>query len=205
MVHRREIGGEEVVFGNQGALYLRAMTWWDHDTGSVWTQPRGEAIAGPRKGERLELVPSRLTRWDEWRRAHPDTLALDAHGGHSGFDLKDMAVVVDLGDEAVAFPVPEVAEAGVANETVAGVEVAVVVVGNDWTVFSRRLDDRILMFARRDGDLVDRRTGTVWDPVRGLARSGPLKGTVLDQLPGFTSFVDDFRNHFPEGRVWGAP
>jgi hypothetical protein len=34
MVHRRIVDGEEVVFGNQGALYMNAMTWWDHTTGS---------------------------------------------------------------------------------------------------------------------------------------------------------------------------
>lgn len=51
MVHRRELDGAEIVFGNQGALYKDAMTWWDHDTGSVWSQPTGEAILGPRKAK----------------------------------------------------------------------------------------------------------------------------------------------------------
>ena len=77
MVHRREIDGEELVFGNQGALWGNAMTWWDHGTGSIWSQPIAEAILGPRKGDRLELFPSTLTRWGPWREAHPETLALD--------------------------------------------------------------------------------------------------------------------------------
>ena len=63
MVHRRDIDGRGVVFGNQGDFYMNAMTWWDHDTSSVWSQPTGEAILGPLKGERLELVPSTLTEW----------------------------------------------------------------------------------------------------------------------------------------------
>jgi hypothetical protein len=63
MVHRRDIDGRGVVFGNQGDLYMNAMTWWDHDTSSVWSQPTGEAILGPLKGERWELVPSTLTEW----------------------------------------------------------------------------------------------------------------------------------------------
>ena len=75
MVHRRELDGEEVIFGNQGALWGNAMTWWDHDTGSIWSQPLGEAILGPRKGERFELLPSTLTTWEAWQSAHPETLA----------------------------------------------------------------------------------------------------------------------------------
>jgi hypothetical protein len=74
MVHRRDIDGRGVVFGNQGDLYMNAMTWWDHDTSSVWSQPTGEAILGPLKGERLELVPSTLTELAERGVVH-DTLA----------------------------------------------------------------------------------------------------------------------------------
>ena len=43
MVHRRDLNGEVLVFGNQGALWGNAMTWWDHETGTVWSQPLGEA------------------------------------------------------------------------------------------------------------------------------------------------------------------
>ena len=77
MVHRRSIDGEEVVFGVQGALLGNAMTFWDHDTGSVWSQPSGEAVAGPRLGQRLETLPISYTTWDAWRDLHPGTLALD--------------------------------------------------------------------------------------------------------------------------------
>ena len=88
MVHRRDLNGEKPVFGNQGALWGNAMTWWDHGTGSVWSQPLGEAILGPRKGDRLELFPSSMTTWGAWRDAHPDTLVLSTD---TGFD-KDYSV-----------------------------------------------------------------------------------------------------------------
>ena len=107
MVHRREIDGQEIVFGNQGDLWGNAMTWWDHDTGSIWSQPLGKAIAGPHKGQTIELLPSTLTQWSSWRELHPDTLGLDAENGRSGFDLERMAIVVEFGPEAVAYPVVE--------------------------------------------------------------------------------------------------
>ena len=47
MVHVRTVNGTAEIFGNQGALFMNAMTWWDHTTGSVWSQVWGRAIEGP--------------------------------------------------------------------------------------------------------------------------------------------------------------
>ena len=76
LVHQRVVDGEAVRFGNHGALYLGAMTWFDHDTGSIWSQPLGTAVAGPIAGARLPLIPSEFTTWQDWITAHPDTLVL---------------------------------------------------------------------------------------------------------------------------------
>jgi hypothetical protein len=93
MVHRRDIDGRGVVFGNQGDLYMNAMTWWDHDTSSVWSQPTGEAILGPLKGERLELVPSTLT---EWPNAASSTTPLPGSRSRSSCGPATRRVVVEL-------------------------------------------------------------------------------------------------------------
>jgi len=204
MVHRRELEGETLVFGNQGDLYGNAMTWWDHRTGSVWSQPRGEAILGPLAGARLELLPSTLTTWGDWLDAHPDSLALDAPAGFSGFALDQMAIAVDLG-EVAAYRVTELRSSGVVNDVVAGVEIAVVADpgGSDrWAVFSRRLDATTVELTMTDEGLVDRATGSVFDPFVGIARSGPLRGQVLDKLPAFTVFPKDFPTFYPDGRLW---
>lgn len=207
MVHRRVVDGSEIVLGNQGALYKSAMTWWDHDTGSVWSQPLGKAILGPRKGERLKLLPSALTDWATWKEQHPNTHALDFEAGSAGYSLESLIIAVELEDDAVGYPVAEVRdEGGLINDTIAGVPVAVYVDrhAGQWTVFSRRLDDRDVTLGIRNGRLVDDATGTVWDPVRGHALEGPLKGETLDQLPAFTAFPANFDDFFPEGRIWFA-
>lgn len=205
MVHRREVNGTEIVLGNQGALWGNAMTWWDHDTGSVWSQPLGEAILGPRRGETLELLASQLTTWEAWRDGHPATLALDAPGGSAGVALDDTVIVVELGSEAVAYPVDELRQAGVANDIVGGAEIAVVIDPADenrWAVFSRRLDDRTVVLEVNDGELVDDETGTSWSPVRGNAVEGPLEGEILDLLPAITAFGDDVDTFWPNARFW---
>ena len=206
MVHRRELNGEEIILGNQGALWGNAMTWWDHETGSIWSQPLGEAIAGPLKGETLELLPVSLNDWSTWKAAHPRTVALDVDvGGPGGFDLQRMAIVLDFGSEAAAYPVPDLQAQVVVNDVVAGVPVAVVTDPNDpdsWIVFSRVLDDRTVTLAVEGDTIIDTESGTVWDPVIGRAVSGLLLGEQLDVLPAFTAFPFDFFTFWPDGRLW---
>jgi len=205
MVHRRELNGDVLVLGNQGALWGNAMTWWDHDTGSIWSQPIGEAIAGPRKGESLEPYPATLTTWEAWLESQPETMALDAPGLSSRFDLDKMAIVLDLGTEAAAYLVRALREVGMVNDTLAGVEIAVVIDPNNderWAVFSRQLDTSVAELELTDEGLVDINSGTVFDPFLGVGLSGPLADQSLDRLSAFTSFPSDYRTFFPDGRTW---
>ena len=205
MVHRRVVDGDTLVFGVHGALLGNAMTWWDHDTGSIWSQPTGEAVVGPRKGQTLELLPMTFTTWGAWVEANPRTLALDAPGAPTGFELDGLFIVVDFGAEAVAYPVEEARRAGVINDVVAGVDIAVVIDPTNperWKVFSRTLDDRVVTL-QTDGDVVvDAETGTEWDPTRGIGADGPLAGQILDTLPALTSFPDDYDTFWPDGSIW---
>lgn len=208
MAHSRVLEGETLVFGNQGHLWRNAMTWYDHGTGSIWSQPLGEAILGPLKGARLERVPSALISWEAWLEDHPGTLALDAPGEPSSYRLSDMVLVVELDGEAVGYPFEDLREAGVVNDVVDGVEVALVLDPDDsggWSVLARRLGDRVVTLEIVDGELRDEETGTTWDPVRGFALEGDLAGETLPLLPGFTVFTQDFDSFWPEGRLWEPP
>jgi hypothetical protein len=206
MVHRRELDGEEIILGNQGDLFGNAMTWWDHETGSVWSQPLGQAILGPNAGKTLELLPSTLTSWESWSANHPDTAALDAPALGENFVLGQMAIVVDLGDETTAYPIPDLRDVEVVNDTVADIPIAVVIDPNDdstWAVFSRRLDSGVVELSVVDGDLVDRESGTVFDPSRGIGRGGGRDGEIMDLLPGITAFPRDVETFWPDATFWG--
>ncbi len=205
MVHRRDLDGETLVFGNQGDLFGNAMTWWDHDTGSVWSQPLGAAILGPRKGATLEAFPSTLTTWGAWHDAHPSSDALDVTAWRTGFHLEDMAIVTDMGVAAAAFRIPSLREVGVVNTTVGGIEIAVVIdpeAASRWAVFSRRLDGGIVNLELTDEGLIEPTSGTVFDPFLGLGRSGPLADQDLNKLAAFTAFPEDFETFFPDGLIW---
>ena len=63
LVHDRRIEGEVFTFGNEGVLFMNAMTWWDHKTASVWSQPWGMVILGDLKGTQLTQIPYEFTTW----------------------------------------------------------------------------------------------------------------------------------------------
>ncbi len=75
-MHDRRLNGETLTFGNQGALFMSAMTWWDHETESIWSQPWGSAIGGDLEGESLTLLPAEVVPWSTWLASHPDTTVL---------------------------------------------------------------------------------------------------------------------------------
>lgn len=209
MVHRREVDGQAIALGNHGALWGNAMTWWDHDTGSVWSQPLGEAILGPRKGQKLELLASTLTTWADWQESHPDTFALAVASSPRGFALDQMSIVIELGTASASFPVADIREAIVINAEVGGEPVAVVVEPetDNWAVFSREVDGRVvdLTVDRGVGGLEAAALGEVggggrWDIASGLRERSP--GESLPLLPGFTAFQRDYWTFFPDGQVW---
>ena len=93
-----------------------------------------------------------------------------------GSTFRDMAIVIDFGTEAAAYPVPLLQARTLVNDVVAGVPVAIVtdpVEPDSWVVFSRVLDDQTVTLAVENGEIVDVETGTVWDPVIGRGISGP--------------------------------
>ncbi|MFC7229812.1 DUF3179 domain-containing protein [Salinirubellus salinus] len=72
----REVRGEEATFGVSGLLWKLNLVMYDRETRSLWTQAEMVAINGELTGERLELVPSTLTKWGAWREEFPDTAVL---------------------------------------------------------------------------------------------------------------------------------
>jgi len=82
LVFERSIDGEPASFGVSGLLYRADLLFFDRQTESLWSQIEARAIAGPRTGERLKVLRSRMARWGAWREEHPDTTVLSPETGH---------------------------------------------------------------------------------------------------------------------------
>ncbi len=222
-MHDRRLDGETLTFGNQGALFMGAMTWWDHETESTWSQPWGAAIGGTLEGESLTLVPAEIVPWSTWLETHPDTTALidergsDAPLWYPGQQPKNIFVIgVSIGESAVAYHYPPAEEALVVNDVIGELPIAVFVDPDTRSIeayiripapgLKTRLPDDapdVLTFAvSENGTITDVETGSTWDRERGVALEGPLASAQLQQVPYVTSFDWAWKDFFPESRFW---
>lgn len=76
LVARRRVRGEPTVFGVSGLLLVENRVLYDRATDSRWSQIRAQAVRGPTTGTTLEVLPSSLTTWGQWRDDHPETAVL---------------------------------------------------------------------------------------------------------------------------------
>ena len=211
-MHDRRIDGKAHTFGNFGILYKHAMTWWDHETDSVWSQPIGTAIQGPYTGTRLKMVPAAVMPWGTWKAEHPDTLVLEVSGRFNieydpfGSRTIDTYVLgVSLGGQAKAYHWKAVSELVVVNDMVGDILVLVYANPADRAahIFVRRIGDRVLEFEWRRDELRDGDTGSLWDPASGTATAGPFNGNRLREIPYSTAFDWAWRDFYPESEFYG--
>jgi hypothetical protein len=202
-VHDRRIDGETYVFGNAGALFMTAMTWFDHETRSIWSQPWGRAISGPLKGVQLFLLPSKVTTWGSWQREHPATLVMvnDVNrlrpGFRQGFD-QDFVIGLLLAGQAKAYRFTDVAANEVINDAMGDYPVLVWAKEDNFQAYLRKVGHRTLTFQLEGEQLVDAETGSSWDIGRGLATAGPLRGEALQAIPGSTAYDWAWLDFYPD-------
>ncbi|MFC6941906.1 DUF3179 domain-containing protein [Salinirubellus sp. GCM10025818] len=72
----RTVDGEATTFGVSGLLFRNALVMYDEATRSLWSQIAAAAIRGERVGSALELVPSAITTWGEFRAQYPEGVVL---------------------------------------------------------------------------------------------------------------------------------
>lgn len=76
----RRVEDDTLTFAVSGRLYRNDLVMVDRETGSLWPQILGQALHGPLEGSRLDRLDLASTTWRDWRRAHPDTRALEPPG-----------------------------------------------------------------------------------------------------------------------------
>ena len=180
---------------------MRAMTWWDHETDSIWSQPWGMAISGPLEGTQLDLIPAGIVPWGTWLADHPDSLVLKvAATGLFGAPFRNAFVIgITLGDHAKAYPFQSASNDRVINDWIGTVPVLVLADPDTKAIntYNRNVAGRELEFILQDTELVDTETQTTWDPATGSAVEGPLRGELLQRVPYITSFDWAWEDFYP--------
>lgn len=76
-----KIGGKSRTFGVSGLLYNSDVLLYDRQSESLWSQLMSEAVTGPMKGTKLEIIPTSNTSWGDWKSRHPNTSVLSTKTG----------------------------------------------------------------------------------------------------------------------------
>jgi hypothetical protein len=83
MAFRMDFRGTVTTLGVSGLLYNSDLLLYDRESESLWYQLMGQAVSGPRKGEKLITVPIENTTWADWENKYPQTEVLSNDTGFS--------------------------------------------------------------------------------------------------------------------------
>lgn len=85
IVFERRIDSEVQEFGVSGQLWQSNLLMYNRASSeaneSLWSQVLGEAVLGVHTGKKLVVVRSDVVKWDDWKKAHPNTTVLSQDTG----------------------------------------------------------------------------------------------------------------------------
>jgi uncharacterized protein DUF3179 len=230
-VWRAEIDGRRLRFHLTG-INNQNFLMHDEQTGSWWQQVTGEAIHGPLKGRRLELVFADEVSFGLWRREHPRGRVLQPQEGspwrefskdweadtaklpvvvpaRAGDPLppRELVVGIKIKDSAKAYPFTALQRQSPVIDVVGGVPI-VLVVGEDGRsvrAFERRVDGRELNLFAKTGPPPLRLLDAETGSewsFAGEAVSGPLAGKKLPRVYALKDYWFDWRLYNPQTAVY---
>jgi hypothetical protein len=202
---RPTIDGELLDFGTSGKLYLSNLVMYDRQTESLWPQALGQAVVGPLTGTRLDLLPTQIVSWVDFRTTHPGGRVLSQQTGferpygenpYVGYDEADSdaflftgdvddrlptkarVVGVRIGARAVAYPYAELVRASIGG----------------WSVLRDRVGDEDLVVFWKAGTLSAVDAGAIEDS-REVGATGVFRpradGRALEFRATPDGIVDD--------------
>jgi hypothetical protein len=148
----RTVDGRTLDFGVSGFLRNSDLVMFDRLSESWWQQVTGEAIVGELTGTQLELLPSTIVSWADFKAAFPNGSVLSRDTGHSrsygtnpyaGYDdvnsspflfdgkadarlaAMERVVTVEIGGEVAAYPFSRLETQPVVHDVVGGQAIAV--------------------------------------------------------------------------------
>jgi len=123
VVFSQNLEGENLTFGNTGALYESAMVMYDRETQTYWYHVNGLGLKGKLTGKRLTVLPSSLVSWQVWKERHPNALSLSRDTGFFRDYNSNPYVGYYEPDSAPSFPVSSFDDRLPTKALVVGIEV----------------------------------------------------------------------------------
>ncbi len=216
-VYKRELDGEELNFSVDPKVYNNNALLIDNQTESLWLQMRGMAISGDKIGAQLELYPSTIISWIDWKELYPHGEVLSTSTGYDRDYTKHPYTSYDTA-KTIFFPLNEINEhlsskwwvsgvelesgtmafsqtilkgRGVVNEDVNGTKITAFYDNeNDQVrIYSPILNGQELTFSYdfENGVIIDDQSASMWTN-QGVAISGEFKGSKLERIASQNSF-----------------
>ena len=217
LVFSRRVDDRTLTFFVSGVVVESNMRIEDVETRSGWIQLLGKAVDGPLEGKELGQFPAVWTDWKNWRTAHPGTTALPLSRGSRKYSRSAIAATssrervfeslqwgLAREGKARSWPFARLARQPIVNDAFDGIPLLIAFdpATLSTTAFDRRLDGRVLTFAREGGGLTDEATGSAWDPLTGRALRGPLAGRCLATVGGAIATTSTWKSFHPDTEVW---
>ncbi len=204
---------------------------YDHETGSLWSQIAGEAVAGPLAGARLVQLPAHHISWQSWHRDYPQTAVVSKEASPYGHYREDhmmdyyytkrpglrppshrdqrieaKAIVLGLRIEgqAKAYPYDTLRVLKTIHDELAGVPIVIFYDedSDSGRAFLNFDGKPAPVFSYRNGQYEDSKTLSQWSGRTGNAFSGPFAGKKLQPLPYTNCFWFAWRDHYPQTTIY---
>jgi hypothetical protein len=207
VVYARHVKGRTLTFGIAGTLWNNSQIMYDAETNSYWSQLMGQAMQGELKGTKLETLPSELTTWAAWRRAHPETTVLNLSRTERKYTTElyeDPSAFVygwSIGWRRYHCPLYILLAEPLLNLQLGETPLLVTydAESTEAHLFTRAVEGRALTFAAADeGRMVDAETRTLWDVRTGEGLKGVFKGKRLERRLGMLSYRQAWLAFYPK-------
>ena len=167
-------------------------------------------MEGEFESRSLTTIPSLITDWETWTTMHPDTTVIamsKTRFEYVSLQYQDLSLhVVGVANDksSRAWKFEDLASNAPINDEFESTKLVVFFERDSGTayLYERTLPDNTLRFVEDDGKFVDEQTGSTWDPRKGMAVDGELKGTSLKPIAGITSYGKAWERFHPESSYW---
>ena len=203
----------------------------DIETGTWWQQVSGKAVAGPLKGQALELAPYDELSFALWKQESPAGLVLapvkqDASQYESNWEPetqklptvidfpgsglagRDVVVGVEVNGVSRAYPFSALQTQSPIQDLVGGVPILLAVGPDGESVrgFVRRIDGQEADFFRKtegapDWALVDSRNATSWN-FQGCPATDAQSAKCLERIAALKDYWFDWKNYHPATSIY---
>ena len=212
IVYARQVDDKTLTMFVSGYLLDDSLVMQDQETKTYWSHMLGDAKAGPLKGKKLQQIPAVMSDWESWSKQHPQgTVVLlkrntESYRRESFNSPHQFVLGVVVNEKAAAWRFDLLAQTPARNDQLGDKPVLVVFDQKSFTarVYERELGGRMLTFRMIDAQLTDQESGSTWDPVVGLAVTGPLKGEHLLPFPATVCYYSAWKDFHPLSKIYSA-